>query len=280
MKKNYSQVIWVLVAVLVFAVLFINLSLTNASAEGGALPASLDALYPPKAQQPTFLIGMFAMATPFAGIAGDVSVGHISDAKEDFAQFKAQYAKVSTLVPEWKDHYPMEPIEALEKAFATNDPGKVMAAYGEVGKACASCHENYIVRVEQKYHWGNFKSVSVADPLLPNHQKLNFAQLMQYIDANFGGLSVSIGRKDWSTAQIQLAGFTQRFQTLTESCASCHTTSRTYYVDPVVQKMIGDLGQALADKKPDVAGALVQQIGTESCAKCHYVHFPAALAKF
>lgn len=130
MKTRYPHVALVLCTVLVFAGLLIMTSPKSTKAAGGAivyqpLPSSLDALYPPIAPPPgTFLGGMLGMGTLFSGIVADLSVGNFANAETDFAQFKAQYIAVSNLVSQWKRDYPMRPVQDLENAFATQDPGR------------------------------------------------------------------------------------------------------------------------------------------------------------
>jgi cytochrome c5 len=246
----------------------------------GPLPSSLDTLYPPRANQPIFLIGMLGLDTPFSGIVADLLENAPQNAKADFDRFKAQYGEVSKLVPEWRKKFPMGPVKELEKALATQDRGKVMAAYEKVGMVCHNCHASAMPRVQQKYHWGNFDAISITDPL--SKEQVAFNRLMQYLDANFAGISVSVERGDKETAQRQLQGFSARFQAMKESCTSCHDTERKYYVDENVEALIDKLGQALSGPSvdPKVVGPLIQGIGMESCAKCHWVHVPAAYAKF
>ncbi len=113
-------------------------------------------------------------------------------------------------------------------------------------------------------------------------EQVTFSRLMQYLDANFAGISISVERGDKEVAQRQLQGFSARFQAMKETCGSCHDTERKYYVDENVQTLIDKLGQALAGSSvdPKAVESLRQGIGMESCAKCHWVHIPAAYAKF
>jgi len=246
----------------------------------GPLPSSLDTLYPPKAKQPIFLFAMLGLGTRFSGIVADLFENDPQRANADLERFKAEYMEVSKLVPEWKKEYPMGPVEELGKAFATGDRGKVMAAYENVGMVCHNCHVSYMPTVQQKYHWGNFGAINIKDPL--SKEQVTFGRLMQYLDANFAGISVSVERGDKETAQRQLQGFSARFQAMKESCGSCHDTERKYYVDENVQALIDKLGQTLSGPSvdPKVVEPLRQRIGMESCVQCHWVHVPAAYAKF
>lgn len=244
------------------------------------LPGSLDTLYPPTAKQPIFLFGMLGLGTNFSGIVADLFEKGPQQAKATFDRFRTQYTEVSKLVPEWKREYPMGPVEELGKAFATEDRGKVMAAYEKVGMVCHNCHVSNMPRVQQKYHWGDFYAIKVKDPL--SKEDVDFTRLMQYLDANFAGISLNVERGDKEAAQRQFQGFSARFQAMKETCGNCHDSERKYYVDESVQASIDQMGQALNGPSvdPKVVGPLVRRIGMESCFKCHWVHVPAAFAKF
>ncbi len=59
------------------------------------------------------------------------------------------------------------------------------------------------------------------------------------------------------------------------------TKTKGYYIDENVQNKLDNPGQALSESpiNPDKVGMLSQEIGAESCFKCHLVHVPAALAQ-
>lgn len=244
------------------------------------LPASLEALYPPNAAAPVFLLSMFEMNNPLAGIVVDLFEGDLDHAKANFEKFRTQYLATSKLVPEWqKAYYPLKPVEELGTALQTNDRNQVMAAIGNVGMVCHNCHTANMVKVQQKYQWPDFKLIAVNDPL--TNQGVDYPTLMQYLNANFTGIGVDLEQGQVENARKQFQGFNARFQALKESCGSCHNTERKYYVDESVQSLIAKLGQALEASSidPKLVAELSQGIGKENCAKCHLVHLPAAYAK-
>ena len=243
------------------------------------LPTSLDALYPPQAGQPIYLFEMLGLGTRFSGIVADLSENKLQEAVANFEMFNAQYVEVSKLVPEWRRHYPQGPVAALGAALKTGDRARIMGAYENVGKVCHDCHAAYMPAVQQKYHWGDFNAIRIKDPL--SKEDVDFSRLMQYLDANFAGISVSVERGDRETAQRHLQGFDARFQAMKETCRNCHDTERKYYVDESVQDLISQLGQVLngSSVDPKVVESLRQRIGVESCIKCHWVHVPAAFAQ-
>ncbi len=244
-----------------------------------SVPSSLDTLYPPKAAQPLYLFRMLELGTRFSAIAADLSEKKFHEAVASFELFKTQYAEVSKLVPEWQRYYSRSPVDGLQAALKTGDPSKIMGAYERVGKVCHDCHAAYMPIVQQKYHWGDFKAVSVKDPL--SKEDVDFTRLMQYLDANFAGISVSVERGDKEAAARHLQGFDARFQAMKETCKGCHDTEGRYYIDKSVQTLIDQLGQALngSSVDPKMAEPLRQRIGMEGCIKCHWVHVPAAFAQ-
>jgi len=246
---------------------------------GFGLPSSLDSFYPPKTQQPVHLLRMFALGGLFSGIASDLAENDLQGARDVFEKFKTQYVEISKMVPEWKKEYPVKPVEELGAALKLGDRKKVMAAQEKVGAVCHNCHVKYMPMTQQKYHWGDFSTIKVKDPL--SNEEVSFTRLKQYLDTNFAGIGLNIERDQKEKARKQVQGFNARFQTLKTTCGRCHTGEIKYYTDEGVQGMIDKLGQTLENPSadPKVAVELVQRIGMESCFKCHLVHVPAALGK-
>ncbi|HEY9204284.1 MAG TPA: hypothetical protein VIO58_00050 [Candidatus Methanoperedens sp.] len=247
-----------------------------------ALPKSLDNLFPPKADRPIWLLGMLAQGTYFTSIAADLSENDMANAKEDFKKFKAQYKNNSKLVPEWEGYFPMFPVDSLEAAMKTGDQQKIMAAYGNMGQVCENCHSINMPKVQMKYHWKTLDGKKFTEISVPlSNENVSFSRLMQLIDANFVGVGADLGQNQIENAKLRFKDFNATFQAMKGVCGDCHTTKRKYYIDEDVQTMVDDLGQALAESPvdPGKAGMLSQEIGEESCFKCHLVHVPAALAQ-
>ncbi len=249
----------------------------------GPLPASLDKLFLPLAQGPVYLFEMFALAGPFEGIMIDLQQGDASGVQANYEAFKAQYEKVSDLVPEWKDRFPGDPIAALGEALKSNDPQKIGQAMGQVGQSCGSCHLLFQAKAFQKYHWGDFHAVKITDPL--SQESLEFGDYMMRLAGSFGGIANDLGQGQLDNARNNFQAFSTRFKTLaSEGCIECHKDPagkeipREYFVDEDVSQLIAQLEQVLNAETPDATA--VQQlsgaIGSESCMKCHLVHIPAA----
>ena len=282
MRRFFSLVICVMV---MFVLVPVSAVADEGKEEGlKSLPASLDNLFPPKAEGPVFLMRMFGMSAPFTGILVDLMEGDIQNVQADYLAFKTQYESVSKLVPEWTKYYPSEPVGELGAALKTGDQGKIMAAFGKVGKVCADCHHKNMIKVQQKYHWKDFKAVKVKHPF--TQQETKYTDFMHILSASLTGIQHNLQQGQKENAIKQYQGFKASFAVLRDSCEQCHedkkrNTERKYYVDQNVQALVDKLGQALNAAKTDpkeIAG-LAGQIGQESCFKCHLVHLPAAMAQ-
>jgi hypothetical protein len=160
------------------------------------------------------------MSAPFSSIVVNLMENDVENTRASFEAFKAEYVSVSGLVPEWKSRFPMGPVDALGAALDTGDPGKVMGAIEEVAKVCLDCHMDNMVPVQQKYHWGDFQSIKVFDPLL--EQDVDFAFLMTAIDANFTGIVTDLAEAlDNARKQHEASS---RGSGHREVCAQCHDT--------------------------------------------------------
>ena len=250
----------------------------QASAPDDSLPAVLEDLYPPKAQKPVFFLKMLGLAHSFSGTISDFFGSDLPNALDNFQKFKAQYAELASLVPDWKSEYPSAPVEELGTALKTGDQGMFLAAVEKVGGVCSACHVDNMVRVQQKYGWPDFSAIKAKDPL--TGEEVDLHMLMVYLDISFTGLGADLEQGQVENAQKQYQGFKARFETMENTCAECHgTDERKYYVDESIRVMVDELGKTIAGPSPEKVEKLVMGIGMESCHKCHLVHLPAAFAQ-
>jgi cytochrome c556 len=243
-------------------------------------PSSLDNLYPPNKNEPIYLFKMFELGTFFSGIVADLFENDSQNAKDNFEKFKTKYIEVSKLVPEWEKEYLMGPLNELKIALDTGTQGKVMAAIEKVGQTCHQCHVSNMAKVQQKYHWGDFETIKIKDPL--KEEEVSFTQLKQGLNVNFVAIGLNIEQGQKENARKQLQAFKARFQTLKSICQNCHKKEEIkHYVDQTIFSLIEnielELGRSAHD--PNVVSSLTQKIGMESCFKCHLVHIPSAFAK-
>jgi cytochrome c556 len=283
MKKH---VLTVILATALFVAAGILMDLLGSGQEGRSapLPASLDAHYPPKAPQPVYHFRMLALNSAFTGVISDLLAGDTANAEAGFAAFKALYADIAKLVPEWQNMYPSEPVTAaegaLQAAIQAKDPGPYMGALGKLEPVCASCHHAHMAAAQHKYHWKDFGKIMVKDPA--SGQNLPYAHFMQALNLGFSGAWVDFDQGQQENAQKRFQEFNGTFQALKETCEDCHGTSeRKYYVDAESQAMVDAYGRSLTAKPADAkrAQGAMMAVGNEVCFKCHLVHMPAALSK-
>jgi cytochrome c556 len=243
------------------------------------LPATLDQFYPPMSPAPAYLLAMLNLGKHLSTTMCDVQENDLENARGNFEAFKKEYVRISTMIPEWKEKYPMAPLEQLETVITTGDPSKIMPAGEPVAAVCHSCHLTFMSRVQQKYRWGNFGNITLTDPL--SKQDVSFARLMLMMETNFEGITNDLAQGQNANALPQLAGFQARFEEMNAACVACHDSGQLYYTGADITKKISDLQAELTKPKADlnVVRELVLTIGQESCSKCHLVHIPAAYSQ-
>jgi len=242
------------------------------------LPESLNAFYPPAADRPLYLFKMLALETSFSGIVADLMEDDLDGARGSFGDFQRQYREVAGMVPEWKGEYPEGKVEELGAALAAGDKGQAMGAFAAVGGICHRCHVATMVSVQQKYHWGDFGSITVKDPL--SGESTGYQQFKKVLAANLAGITVDLRQGQTDNARKQFEGFRARFEALNGSCQGCHEKQSRSFVDREMRDTVEELGVAFKSRTvaADAVMALAQKIGRESCSKCHLVHVPAAMA--
>jgi len=245
-----------------------------------SLPSSLDKFFPPKAPAPVFFIKMIEMSTSLSGIISDFLENDTENALANYSDFKDRYLELSKLVPEWSEFYPIAPVDKIGEALKKADPGQLMRAVDNMGRACNECHYLAMPLVQQKYHWADFDDLTATDPL--SNSDVSFLQLMHMIDSHLAGVALDIQQGQLENAKSQLHGLDVRMKAMKEVCSACHDTERKYFVDESVFSMIEEIGLTLNEASPDAnaVGELLHGIGQESCTKCHLVHIPAAYARY
>jgi hypothetical protein len=222
---------------------------------------------------------MTELSTSLSGITVNILEHDTANARRSYERFAAQYREVSGLVPEWKSRFPMAPVGQLGSTLRSGNQEAITASMGKLGQVCGSCHAQNMVPVQQKFHWRDFETINVKDPLSGN--ALGFREFKHMMAGNFSGIAVDLQEGQRENALKQYEGFKLRFDTFRETCGECHDTERRYYVDAEVQSMIDSLGALLQTPAPKEGSVetLARGIGQESCFKCHLVHLPAAMAR-
>jgi hypothetical protein len=226
------------------------------------------------------LASMIEMATSVSGMVTDFMEGDFTHADAGYGDFRVRYEKLSQMVPEWAADFPREPVDALDAPLRSRDPATLMPAVEQATRACHACHVKRMTRVQQKYHWGDFRDMVLTDPV--SKGDVRFTALMQMLDGDLSGIQVDLGQGQVEEARAHASALAARYGTLKDACGACHDSERSYYVDSRITGMLDGLRAALAGAEADGGSVrkLALGIGTESCHKCHLVHGPAALARY
>ena len=256
---------------------------TETAPESGkdiSIPASLDALYPPKAPAPVFLFKMIELATSFTAVGVNLFESDYDNLQGSFQRFKNVYTELPKMVPEWKEYFPEKNIIELEAALNSKDMGKIGPAFEKMGGVCLSCHAENQTIVQHKFQWDDFSNISVTDPV--SGKDNSFSGFMHQVAFSYDGITTDLMENQIDNSRKHFADFKKRFTAMSESCDACHSTERHYYVDNNVMSMINNIGEEIGKETPDIKKiqGLAEGIGIESCYKCHLVHQPAALSQY
>jgi len=153
-------------------------------------PASMDQHYPPSAPAPVWHIKMIELAASYTAIGLKASEGNTDQAKIYFAKFRLQYQELSTLVPEWADYLPMEPVDELGALLDVADPGKIMPAFEKLAETCHNCHVVQFPKVQAKYDWPEFASIVILDPA--SGKDMKFVDVMRNLEGTFVGIGMEL----------------------------------------------------------------------------------------
>ncbi len=233
-------------------------TLATLKAIAGPPPASLDQYFPPTAQAPVYLIEMFNVAGPFGAIGGALQGQDMAGVKANFAAFQTLYTKMSTMVPEWTSRFKMDTVTALGKAIDSGNPAQIGPAMAAVGQVCADCHLLYLVKTQQKYHWRDFDTIRLTDPV--SGRELAWVEYKTAMAGSYEGMlgALQAGKVDQARQTFQ--SFRSQFDTMAaDGCKQCHADPvskqeipRKYYVDADSKALIAQIGTALAANPPTV----------------------------
>jgi cytochrome c556 len=240
-------------------------------------PESMDQYYPPQAKEPVWLQGMLSMEQALGAIFVNLEQGDVAAAQGAYQAFAEKYNELSGMIPEWKDYFKPELVEALGKGLQSGDPEQIQQAMGKVGNTCHSCHENNMPSTWYRYWYKDFHEISVEDPV--SKKEVGFKHYMQMLGGDFGGIGVNLQQGRVDAARESYRGFKSRMEGLKKACENCHEMERRYYVSQDVMDSLAAMGVELTNVKPnpEKIGKLSGQVGMTSCRGCHLLHVPAAM---
>tara|TARA_R110002110_G_scaffold91264_3_gene237669 strand:- start:1155 stop:2024 length:870 start_codon:yes stop_codon:yes gene_type:complete len=241
-----------------------------------ALPDSLAAMYPPVADEQTFLHGMMDMGHAYSGIFLDLQQGEPENARQNYEQFKSLYLFFRSAIPEWEERFPLEPIDMIGPALDSGDIEQAFNALMAARGVCGSCHGDYMIRVQQAYHWPKFSEVTIVEPVSGNPGP--YSALKWPLQDSFSGLINDARQGQIDNVEQHFANFTARLGALATTCTQCHETERRYYLDAVTLEVVEALSTAISADSMDgsAVARAARQVNEQICFQCHLVHMPAA----
>lgn len=238
-------------------------------------PASLEEHYPPRVSGPVYLFRMLDLEGAFSGIAAELMADDLAGAKAQYALFRDKYRSVKGLVPEWQSAFPEGGVEALGRALEGVDKGAMFRALDGVGGVCHRCHVVTMVPAQQKYRWGSFSSLRVADGA--GGEAVPYVVFKKFLAANLAGVRVDADQGQWESARKHFRSLQGRLAGLANTCEACHAQRPRAFLAPEALGLLeSELGKA--SPQSEVVSGLLQALGGQSCAGCHLIHVPAALA--
>ncbi len=240
-----------------------------------SLPPALDSIYKgsvPETPGNSYVIEMFKLADPMIGITTDVQEGDMANATANFNQFKAQYQKVSTMVPEWQGYWDINLVDKLGEDLNNKNIPAVFQDVGNIGQGCFKCHRNVGPQVWAKYYWRDFDTVNVSTP----EGNLPWTDAMtKYLDfLAYSRIGSDIREGKQQDALNSSILFKTMMLNFKQACNDCHKTPRYYFVsDDVMANLTQMVNDIRAGNLAD-AEIIRQQLG-DTCFRCHVIHMPA-----
>lgn len=237
-------------------------------------PKSLSKYYPPESKEPKWIQQMHKMSTHFGGVFVNLQEKDFENVDKHADKLMEEYKKTSEMVPEWEDYFDIKAAEAFAAAAKTHDIAKAGKASGGLGKTCGKCHAENEVSVWTKFHWPNFHTIKVTDPI--DEKEISFDKYMGSISSSFKGVTVNFGEGQYNRAAKALKVFKSRYMELKSTCSKCHTTDdvKRFYVGKEAESAFSGLDKELNSKKPNpgIFWKNVGLLGKTGCKQCHMVH--------
>lgn len=240
------------------------------------IPPSLDKYY---GKDPVFLYKMFELGGAMMGLIANLQQNDTDNVKTSFDTFSKSYSEISGMVPEWDKYFDKEAVNKLGIAIDSGNPAEIYPAIDNIGKACITCHKEVKPHIWAKYHWKDFRTITMATGN-PQEPELPFAiTKLKYLTPAFDGTITNLKEKQKKDASESWNQFNTLFSNMEKACLQCHTEPPRYFVSQDIKSLISKAGQQITAGELEDASNTMQQIGTESCYKCHIIHEPAQIIK-
>jgi len=210
------------------------------------------------------------------GITTDVQEGDMTNATVNFKKFKAQYIKVSKMVPQWQGYWDINLVNKLGADLKKNNVTAVFQDVGAIGQGCSKCHSNEMPQVWAKYYWKDFDTVNVSTP----EGNLSWTDAMtKYLDGAYSGTGSNIREGKQQDALNSSILFESMMSNFKQACNNCHKTPRYYFVSDDVMANVTQMKNVIQAGNLANAETIREQLGEDVCFRCHVLHMPAQFMK-
>ncbi len=238
----------------------------------GVPPKSLGKYYPPKSEKFEYLMNMYRASISFTGLSTSLQEGDWKRAEKWAKSLRDAYLKIGELVPEWDKVLRKKEADALVKAVQSKDLRKIRFFANAVGNTCSKCHDRYMASSKLIYHFPDFDTVSLEDPV--SGVDYEVSDYMSKMTTSFKLLNVYLSDGLKNKAKKEGMNFVKRFKGLSQMCSECHTNklSEEIYFGAEVQKKVKELEIAIKNLDAKKISQTFGWINMNNCSKCHNVH--------
>ena len=238
----------------------------------GVPPKSLDKYYPPNSEKYEYLMNMYKASISFTGLSTSLREQDWKRAEKWAESLKNAYLKIGELVPEWDKVLRKKEANALVKAVKERNIRQIQFFANAVGRTCSKCHERYMASTKLLYHFPDFDTVTLEDPITGADYEV--ADYMAKMTTSFKLLNVYMS--DGLTKKAKKAGmnFVKRLKGLTQMCSECHTNklSEEIYFGKQFNQKVKELETAIKNLDGKKISQTFAWINMNNCSKCHNVH--------
>ncbi len=238
----------------------------------GVPPKSLEKYYPPNSEKFEYLMNMYKASISFTGLSTSLMEKDWKRAEKWAKSLRDAYLKIGELVPEWDKVLRKKEANALVKAVQNKDVRKIRFFANAVGQTCSKCHSRYMASTKLLYHFPDFDTVSLEDPV--SGLSYEVSDYMAKMTTSFKLLNVYLSDGLKNKAKKAGMDFVKRFKGLTQMCSECHTNklSEEIYFGKEVQAKVKELEAAIRNLDAKKISQTFGWINMNNCSKCHNVH--------
>lgn len=250
-------------------------------------PKSLEKLYPPESKTARWTKQMHKISRNFGGVFLNVKENDWKNAEAEAKKFLENYTETSKWVPEWKDLFDLKAAKNFYDSIKSQDSKNIRKASSPVAKTCSECHLKNYLPVWAKFHMPSVKKIKISDPI--TGKEISYKNYMHSLSSNFKEMTVNFSQSQYMKVFQAANSFQKRIKELRSVCSKCHVSEwsrsavsvRQFFVNDGILEVIQDLKKDLATGEPDPEKfwQSVENIGLQSCKKCHLVHQPLTLIK-